>query len=552
VSTQLLRPTVVVDLDGIPYSPESGTVTLDSGNVPYAYATIDLPFLDDATLDFLDPDNDVRVPFEAGDATETLRPFDLGLRGRVVDHERKTVTLTLASDESLLSDHKALTSDNGARAFESSVRAVCNYVLGKIGAVLEPGTDDADVTAYWSLTNLLTNPSAEVNTTGWGPGTGTSAIARITGAVPTTPAGTASFRWTASGAGQAFLSGTVSMPVNAGRSYIFSGYVLGTSPVRNIQPMIRFTNSSGETLREFYGTSFASSTSAWIRFVHSAVAPPGATLAVVHIRSVTNTAGQFHFADALMFYEGTETVAYFDGATTDTSHYTYDWDGDIVHGAPSTRTPVVERLPALFVWPPGTSAWDFLLTIMTVAGLILWCDEQRQWFLARPENRVIGTQVNVSASTARSGEDELSRDNPEAHATGIVVRFHWEDENGDQREAFDSAGTPEKVYVVDLYRPYPGPGIAAGMLARRQGTGRVQRVTPIARWTTTPGMSASISLPGAPDTLGLVTSVEFDLASGFMELGTAGLIDVEPGDWLAMDPATDWDDMPDATDWEDM
>ena len=98
--------------------------------------------------------------------------------------------------------------------------------------------------------------------------------------------------------------------------------------------------------------------------------------------------------------------------------------------------------------------------------------------------------------------------------------------------------------------PYPGPGLAANMLARRSGTGRAQAVTTVARPATTPGMSASLTLPGAPETLGRVAAVTFHV-DGFMDLGLSGLIDVFPGDWLATDEDTDWSDLDPELDWED-
>jgi hypothetical protein len=97
------------------------------------------------------------------------RVFDLGLRSRTVDHQSKTVTVDLASDEALLMDYATLTEDGGARAHQASLRAVCNYVLGKIGASLAPGGPDADVTAYWSLANLFPDPSAESPVLAWAP-----------------------------------------------------------------------------------------------------------------------------------------------------------------------------------------------------------------------------------------------------------------------------------------------------------------------------------------------------------------------------------------------
>jgi len=86
--------------------------------------------------------------------------------------------------------------------------------------------------------------------------------------------------------------------------------------------------------------------------------------------------------------------------------------------------------------------------------------------------------------------------------------------------------------------PFPGPGIAAAMLNRRDGTGRTQTVTAITRWDATPGMSASLNLPGAPETLARVAAVTF-YGDGFMTLQHAGLIDIIPGSYAALEGTFD-------------
>jgi hypothetical protein len=71
------------------------------------------------------------------------------------------------------------------------------------------------------------------------------------------------------------------------------------------------------------------------------------------------------------------------------------------------------------------------------------------------------------------------------------------------------------------------------MLARRTGSGRTQDVTAITRWDATPGMTASLNLPGAPETFGRLAAVRF-IRDGYMELGMSGLIDIVPGSIAAL------------------
>lgn len=251
-----------------------------------------------------------------------------------------------------------------------------------------------------------------------------------------------------------------------------------------------------------------------------------------------------------MLYEGTELVAVFDGATADTASYDYKWSGT-AHASPSSRTAIVARPPDLFVWQPGTTAWDFLQPLITPSGLRLFCDEARVWRLIDPATYEVPGYVRISAN-AIEGIDTISREDAAVFATGVVVRYIWEDrETGDTRTAYDAAGTTSKVVVIDYARPYPGPGAAAAILTRRNGTGRTQDVSALTEWITTPGNVASITLPDTPEQQGKVISVRFSLGDdAVMSVGTRGLIDIPAGSWLAWTPADQaWNAVADSVTW---
>jgi hypothetical protein len=63
VTTQLVVPSVTVSVDGATGAvpPAGGLVSLNSGRVPYAYATVTLPLTPETLLDSLDPRDDHRV-----------------------------------------------------------------------------------------------------------------------------------------------------------------------------------------------------------------------------------------------------------------------------------------------------------------------------------------------------------------------------------------------------------------------------------------------------------------------------------------------------------
>ena len=184
------------------------------------------------------------------------------------------------------------------------------------------------------------------------------------------------------------------------------------------------------------------------------------------------------------------------------------------------------------------------------AGLRLFCDETRTWRLIDPASYEVPGFIVMQAFLT-SGVDTISREDSEVFATGVVVRYTWT-VDGQTRTAYDTAGTPEKVVVIDYDRPFPGPGAAAAILARRDGTGRAQNVTGLTQWAATPNMQASVTLPDTPEQQGKLISVTFSLGDdSLMDVGTSGLTDVLPGSWLATDPGEDWTDPPTPLAWED-
>lgn len=526
MTTRLLNPDITIEIDAADFQARDNTeISLDASSVPYATARVELPLLDDTTLAFLDPRDNVRAPITAGDLAGTPRSFDLGLRERVVDHVSKTVTLTLAGDEALLMDYAPLMDDTGPRAVSDSLRDVCDYVLDKIGASLEAG-DDEDVTAYWLLTNLIPNPDMIGNITGYLSGGGcTIAYNAATGAI----SGSGFLRATMTGTtGAIYLTtgSTVGYAVTPGRAFNISLYARTSNAGASMTITARWLNSDNAVIKTQV-TSAASLPTSWgTRYNLTVVAPVGATKLVPFVGIIGTASARNWDLDKVMLVEADELVDYFDGAVTPTG-YTVGWT-DTANASPSTRTPIVDRPREALTWRAGQTAWEFLLTLCASVGMVLWCDEARQWFLQTPESRTLPDLISVSGANAREGTDTLSRADTETYVTGVVCRYSWTDSDGVARTQVDAAGTPDKVLVREFDTPFPGAGVAAAMLARREGTGRAQDVTAITKWSTTPGMTAIVDLPGAPETFGRVAAVTFQ-SDGFMALGLSGLIDIIPG-----------------------
>lgn len=491
---------------------KDGRCSLDATRVPYGAAEVTISTADLAVIEALDPRGTQRgtVTLSTGIGS---RSFNLSLQDRVVDHDTREAKLTLTTDEALLQQWYPLTVDTGALAYQTSIRAVCDYVLGKIGASLAPGAPDFDATAYWRVTNLLTEPSHE-GALGWVAGTNATALG------PATPArsGSVAARWTAPAAGITWMDTAGPIRVDQGRTYTISTYMRSTSSI-NGRFMVRFRNDAGVILQETYSPNRSLSTP-YRRLVYSVTAPPGATQATLHIGAITTAANQQVWNDDAMFYEGAEEIPFFSGATANDANYTYTWSG-VAQQSTSTRTPVIPRPLELYTWKPNTSAWDFLMSLVGSFGLRLFCDEKRIWQLIDPATYTVGGEVTVGTENGRNpanatgGTDTISR-NDDAWCTGVCVHYQWKDRNGIDQEAYDTAGTAGRVRYVPIERPSPGPGLAAAILSRAADQGRVQSVTALADRLATPAMNLAVTMPGTKPQRARVASVEWDLRTALM------------------------------------
>lgn len=549
MADKILHPDAVVTAAGIPLRFESGDVGLDFNAIPYGSAQLTVPLEDAQLLDQLDPRlDDPRVVITAGG-----RVFDMSLRSRRGVHSARarTVSVTAETDEAILRAYRSLVDDLTPFGLAGSLRAVVNYVLGIVlpGTVLEPGTD-ADVTAHWRVINLLRNPAVTSGViTNWSAGGGCTiayAAEPSTGSVRVVPTGAA---------GAVFAVDTSKYNINAepGAMYVFSVAARNEGTQRageEFAVTLRFLDNNNETIVSHVGP-WQQSTQSYARVEHTAVAPANA-VKVAPYWSFRGSADTRAFrVDAGLLVDGDPRfpIVPFTGSDADDEHYRYEYQGAAAD-SPSVRTPDVERDPKSLVWAAGVSAWEFLEPLCAIAGLRLFCDERRRWHLVDPAGYAQPGVLTVHEGTSSAAADEITVDDADVYATGVVVRYRWEDRNGTRHERVDAAGEPGVVRVVDVGRPYPGPGLAAAILARMTGRGRVQEATTLADWTVTPGMECRLILPGAPTQLGQLRTVRWALGTAFMDVTTGALVDLIPGSWPTYDAAT-WDTVAPALEWKD-
>lgn len=566
MSTILLAPTTTLDVDVFPgpvKCEKSGGPSLDSGRAPYGKATVSISLVDLDVLDDLDAallaGEDVRGVLSVGDVlASSSRAFDLGIRRRVVDHERRLITCDLATDEAILIAHRNLTPDAAPLSYQSSVRAIVNHILGAVipGATLEPGTDDATFHVLTDSLNVIANGSFETNTTGW-----TATSATLNRANDWAASGGWCGRIEPSGVNNSSFIQTGNLIgfglAEAGKTYRARGTLrlaavqTGALHASARRVEVFHKKASDPTYTSVLSTAPPNAIGTYDLSVDVAL-PAGTTECFVRLWNGASTASWARWDAVRMSVVSADPTdtGYYDGATPNTAEYAHSWNG-IAYGSTSTRIALQDRDPELLIWGVPDSAWAFLEPITAGAGLRLYCDEQRRWFLVNPATWGAGGMLSAAGWNAPSGTDTIDRDNGDAYCTCVIVLWRWTDATGAQREHVETAGVAGPALEVTLKRPYPGDGLAAAMLARRAGQGREQDVTVAGDWNANPGMEVQITLPGTSTQIGRLASVSWDLADGFMTLGTIGLVDATPDTWLGTDRELDWAEVDPALDWDD-
>lgn len=307
MSTALLRPYADVSIQGQTVPAREGSCTLDFGAIPYGRARVVIPLLDPDTIEDLDPRRIIRGGIVAGDeARGTARQFDLGLRSRRIDYKTKTIEIELATDEAVLIDYASLTDDTTPRTYEKSIRALINYVLGK---VIPPRLNHAR------------NPSFRLSTAGWIASlAGTSGtLTRVTGsAPPELPAGVARGRLTLTAASAGRWGFTGGIPVGIltpGLYYTLSGFLHTNGTVNDGRVIIRWLNAGGGVVSESVSnplliTDFSPS---WRRYSVSGKMPATAVRAQLQFMRDSGASGDVLDVTGVMFEEGSQMLAPFDG-----------------------------------------------------------------------------------------------------------------------------------------------------------------------------------------------------------------------------------------------
>ncbi len=161
-----------------------------------------------------------------------------------------------------------------------------------------------DAVAKSAVGNLLTanQASVETDTTGF-----FTIDCTITATTDAALHGSKSLRMAATAAAAAIYTpgaNTSGQPVTAGTTYTASASVKSSGTARSACVRVYWYTAAGAPVSSTNSASVTTSTSAWTRYLVTAVAPATAAFAAVIVETEGNTVGDVHYVDCLGFWQG--------------------------------------------------------------------------------------------------------------------------------------------------------------------------------------------------------------------------------------------------------
>lgn len=191
-------------------------------------------------------------------------------------------------------------------------------------------------------------------------------------------------------------------------------------------------------------------------------------------------------------------------------------DGGLVDG---TETATVTSDAA--TWAVGQTAWDYLSSMTSQAGLRLFCDERRRWYLVPDTYTADGLVELFSNETITDAAELISRDNDDWYDS-VVVKYTWTNTLGATVVSYDVASVDnfQKTKLIEINSLYPGAGAAQRILDRAIARGIQKDVTAVGNYRVTPSTACTIYITGYPTEEGYVRAVSWNLPGDEMTVTT--------------------------------
>jgi hypothetical protein len=163
-----------------------------------------------------------------------------------------------------------------------------------------------------------------------------------------------------------------------------------------------------------------------------------------------------------------------------------------------------------------STAWDFIQTITQAAGLKLYCDEQRRWYLVDPTavagNLELKDNDNITAFTKDITREGLWYNQAVIRYDTISLGVIYDD-----YYAFGTGAT-KTLYLEKSNIEFPGFGAAQSLVERSLSRGETYNMEAIANFDARPRQTLTIDITGEPTKTGVIQSVTWNLPSARMSI----------------------------------
>lgn len=176
-------------------------------------------------------------------------------------------------------------------------------------------------------------------------------------------------------------------------------------------------------------------------------------------------------------------------------------------------------------WVAGQSGWDFINPIVQKADLVLYCDEQRRWYLT--------TASAVSGTLELKDTDNVvalmtSLDRSRDWFDSCVIEYSWNDGTTQQVEydIYAPAGAKKTKSFKYTDTPYPGAGAAQALTQRALTRGETFDVDAVSNYDARPRQTLEVDITGEPLKTAVVSSIRWSLPSARMAITVRDLEEV--------------------------
>lgn len=171
-----------------------------------------------------------------------------------------------------------------------------------------------------------------------------------------------------------------------------------------------------------------------------------------------------------------------------------------------------------------STAWDFMETVATAAGLKIYCDEQRRWYLVDPA--AVSGDLNLNdADNITNFTKELSRNG--LWYNQAVIQYDTISDGVIWDNYYASGtGAIRTLFMRKENIEFPGMGAAQSLVERSLTRGELYNVEAIANYDARPRQTLTVDITGEPVKTGIVQSISWALPSARMSVDIRDLQEV--------------------------